>query len=876
MQPDQFDDNLLGSGRNPLIPRSQVLDVLKNLNIKEGIFTEDELRQLENGYSVSETDGDDNDMMSVRSGQSNHLGARSIQSPMTDFYENMGRQARTHHGRFTDDLINRITSQNEGHIQSQPQLDEQRLRMNQERSMLHAEIATQKSKYLKRMTNLERLLDQLKSEKRELQSVIETQKQNFKLQLVQQDQKTQDQLREIKEQQYKLQGQVPQFKEKLDMYKKELTQSNLIISEETYVELKAKHEDQKSLKEYLQVRIYEQLDKYHHEIENLRRSNDELVEVNMNLKMKSDRDQREIESLKKIAREREEDSRRRIDALERRTKELEQDLHRVTTQNKVMMEKGISMKEVDEHHKQLEIDYRSLQNKHKMVEDQLLRLQDQKLEVERRSESLRREIDILNQDKTFLTRENVSIEERYKRVEDKLDRTEAELLEQKRIANNYMERVLSTNDDVKGKFEQQYTQEINDLKDRHARELDLAKQNLTDIYEKRLDYMRELKDSYERRIMKLEQDYTDKNKSYEELLMEYRQLQKTADEEIGRTKLAVASRGDECQRIRHLYEDNMLLVKDLKIENEALKSKIDILKSEYYKLESMNRQGNADIKAELAVCKERLGNYELIEKELDQAIMNVANNDNIDGDPIDSVGNALIQTITSAPTTAKRRIQQSLLLANRLQSKQKEVEALQKEIKTMKDKLENYESELKFQKRVIDKTNQPASYMMADLEKSERELQFASKKIKKLEEEIKRLNKDNDALVQVSQFYINQCLLQQKKGLADDLQKLMAKRQDIENLQTALQGIISHSSNRKIDVDELKHKLADSIRQNMKGNKGSFKENSQKRFNKSRSRSPRQFLSSYDEIPEKGSAVKHQQDPDVPAWYKSLQKHNHK
>jgi len=36
--------------------------------------------------------------------------------------------------------------------------------------------------------------------------------------------------------------------------------------------------------------------------------------------------------------------------------------------------------------------------------------------------------------------------------------------------------------------------------------------------------MREMKDSFERRIMKLEQDYTDKNRSYEELLVEYRQL----------------------------------------------------------------------------------------------------------------------------------------------------------------------------------------------------------------------------------------------------------------------------------------------------------------------------------------------------------------
>lgn len=110
----------------------------------------------------------------------------------------------------------------------------------------------------------------------------------------------------------------------------------------------------------------------------------------------------------------------------------------------------------------------------------------------------------------------------------------------------------------------------------------------------------------------------------------------------------------------------MLLVKEVKLENESLKNKIDILKSEYYKLESTNRQGSSDIRAELAVCRERLGNYELIEKELDQAIMNVANNDSLDGDGMDTIGNALIQTITSAPTTAKRRIQQSLLLANRL------------------------------------------------------------------------------------------------------------------------------------------------------------------------------------------------------------------
>jgi hypothetical protein len=42
------------------------------------------------------------------------------------------------------------------------------------------------------------------------------------------------------------------------------------------------------------------------------------------------------------------------------------------------------------------------------------------------------------------------------------------------------------------------------------------------------------------------------------------------------------------------------------------------------------------------VCKERLANYELIEKELDQAIMNVASDSAIDDDGTNCIGNALI------------------------------------------------------------------------------------------------------------------------------------------------------------------------------------------------------------------------------------------
>lgn len=219
--------------------------------------------------------------MSLRSGQSNHYGVRSLQSPVTDLYDGgLGRHSRPTgglHSGFNQDVLM--------HHQSHAMLDEQRVRMTQEKSMLHAEIATQKSKYLKRMTNLERMLDQLKQEKRELQTVIETQKQSHKLEIMGKDQRYQEQFRELKDQQYKLQGQVPQFKEKLELYKKEFTQGNLLVGGETYVELKAKPEEQRSLKEFIQVKIYEQVDKYRSEIEQLRHSNDELGQENIALQM---------------------------------------------------------------------------------------------------------------------------------------------------------------------------------------------------------------------------------------------------------------------------------------------------------------------------------------------------------------------------------------------------------------------------------------------------------------------------------------------------------------------------------------------------------------------------------------------------------------
>lgn len=96
----------------------------------------------------------------------------------------------------------------------------------------------------------------------------------------------------------------------------------------------------------------------------------------------------------------------------------------------------------------------------------------------------------------------------------------------------------------------------------------------------------------------------------------------------------------------------------------------------------------------------------------------------------------------------------------------------------MREKVENADAETKLHKRLLERTNQPQSYLLADVERSEKELDHAQRKIKQLDESLKKLRMENEHL------------RNSKKALNDDLQKLLARRQDIENLQTTLVGLI--------------------------------------------------------------------------------------
>lgn len=67
--------------------------------------------------------------------------------------------------------------------------------------------------------------------------------------------------------------------------------------------------------------------------------------------------------------------------------------------------------------------------------------------------------------------------------------------------------------------------------------------------------------------------------------------------------------------------------------------------------------------------------------------------------------NPLLGFMGSVPTSSKRRIQQSLNLAQRLQAKQRDSENLLKQLHEKDSNIEKLKEEIQIQRNVIDKTN---------------------------------------------------------------------------------------------------------------------------------------------------------------------------
>ena len=635
--------------------------------------------------------------------------------------------------------LNRWTPEPRGHVDTE---------------RIQREIRHIRDDYERQIRDLTNRLKEQNVEKRTLEDALEISRANCKSEIRAYQEATTSEMRELQAKYKKLQQEAPSIKERITNLKEELKE--IVVSEEHYFEIKKQPEPERSIKDWILARVYESVKVYKNNHDKNRK---ELDEIRTELQLTSEKLNRSEKELSHYQAH----SGSYLKDLERKHEELISENGRIHTQldaNAKHIEenraKALRFDEVDRELKK-EIQQRTkIENQLEIQLTQLSQLTRDREDSRLLLENKTKELELLIKDKTYLSKQNNSLQDKLQRIEDRNDRLEIEIVEAKNAAQSYLNKLLDAKTDHSFNFEEKFRKEINELRDRHAKELDLIRSNLSDVHEKRVEYLNEAKDSSERKLLRCEQDLKDKSEAYDMLLLEFRANQNRLEESLQELRSELRIKSENLERTHNIYEDTIKTLRHSKEENELLKAKVDLFRQEFYKSESKCAQENAELKAQLAVARENLMQYALIEQELDEAIKN----QDMEG--------------VQAPTTSKRRIQQSLELARQLKDKQKQLDTTRSENVKVKSELETMSSELAFAKKLLNQTEQPYAYLIKQIEEKEKETS-----------EIRRnFNKCQNKLSEIATEY--EITVKRNHELENDIKQILSKKDAVESLKTML------------------------------------------------------------------------------------------
>lgn len=96
-------------------------------------------------------------------------------------------------------------------------------------------------------------------------------------------------------------------------------------------------------------------------------------------------------------------------------------------------------------------------------------------------------------------------------------------------------------DSVSG-YEQKIYRELSELKEKHHHELEMSKNNLVDIYEKQLRFLKEALEEKELKLEVNERAIRERNKEHEQLMIDTRDFQRRFDGDLSEARIQLKIR----------------------------------------------------------------------------------------------------------------------------------------------------------------------------------------------------------------------------------------------------------------------------------------------------------------------------------------------
>ncbi|XP_038149790.1 progesterone-induced-blocking factor 1 [Cyprinodon tularosa] len=526
---------------------------------------------------------------------------------------------------------------------------------------------------------------------------------------------------------------------------------DLDITQERYQELCSTPDDRLSIQEYVAMRFYEAVTPLRAQLTQLSEQKSYLTEE---LDVQRNKMKLLMESY-------EEERRLRAD-LELRSQRLTLEL----ADTKQHIQEGDYRRDnypnIRRERDELESELKELKRRFEAVDLSHAAITRERETLSSEAATLQQSVTLLEKDKEYLHRQNMELSVRCAHQEDRLDRLQVQLEDAKKARENTYEKYVASRDYYKSEYENKLRDELENIRLKTSQEIENLQRTSREMYERENRNLREARDN-----AVLEKDRAvaaerDSQSRYDQLLEQFRQLQLGTDSRVAELSSQAKLHSFEAERALLLKEETAKALAQCQVECEKQQKKLELLTQEFYRLQASSEKRVAELQAQNAEQASRLETYEKMEQELDQVTMQAAEIENEEEAEriLFSYGYG-----ANVPTTAKRRLKQSVHLARRVLQLERQNTSLRRDLDRHQSQTGQMSQELSAANQLLQQTQQPYSFLIQTVRERDAQLSALKERLSSLEEEVSSLRKERNALQQV------------KNDMAADLERLLNNRE---------------------------------------------------------------------------------------------------
>ncbi|XP_063282003.1 progesterone-induced-blocking factor 1 [Pelobates fuscus] len=538
---------------------------------------------------------------------------------------------------------------------------------------------------------------------------------------------------------------------------------DLNLTREMYEQLSSIPEDQMSIPEYVSFRFYEVVQPLREKSNDLQIKNEkqceELNEYKQQLRnlMESYEEERRCRSELEI----------RYQRLALQLADTKQLIHqgdyKLENYDKVKSERDSLEHELNELRKNFEILDVSHKAKTKDYND-----------LVHETATLQQSVSLLQKDKDFLNRQNMELNVRCAHEEDRLERLQTQLEDAKKAREEMYEKYVASRDHYKTEYENKLRNELEQIKLKTNQEIEQLRGASKEMYERENRNLREAKDNAvaeKERAVLAEREAVVK---YDSLLEQYRHLQMNTESKASELLHQTKLKSFEAERADLLLKETTANLQKCQLECEKYQKKLEVLTKDYYSLQASTEKQIGELQAQNFEHRARLETYEKLEQELDAVIMQSAEMENeVEAERVlFSYGYG-----ANVPTTAKRRLKQSVHLARRLLQLERQNSLLVKDLENQKTHSAKVALELDRANSLLSQVHQPYQYLIESIRQKDAQIDHLKDHMSRLEQDVSNLNKEKSSLIRV------------KNQMAADLEKLLNHREELAEIKQFLLGM---------------------------------------------------------------------------------------